>query len=866
MEYTLKEYQSIAVAGVLRNLTNARTMFHSGVGPSQFALSATTGAGKTVMASAVIEALFYGNDDLDFAADPGAVVLWFSDDPSLNEQSRKRLRAASDRIRQSAPMVVIQHPFSVEKLDPGTIYFLNTDKLRAGSLLTRGFTDSGGFDELMPGAELATPDTQPYSLWDTIANTIRDPNLTLYMVLDEAHRGVKGPSPDKGTIVKRLINGHGTVPPMPVVWGISATVERFEAAMKASEVSDQRIGLPKVTVKPALVQESGLLKDDIVLDIPAETGKFDLVLLRRGTRKLVESSAAWAKYATEQAEPDPVVPLMVLQVPNKPDVTLMHSAISTILEEWPELTIDNFANVLGEHTTLKYGAYEVPYISPESVQDATHVRVLIAKDAISTGWDCPRAEVMVSFRPAVDVTNITQLLGRMIRTPLARRVPGNDKLNSVECILPLFNRASAKAVVAGLMGDVDGEVIPPGGGGRRVLVAPKEMGPNCAISAEVWAAFDEIPSESRPQRSARPVKRLTAFAQALASDDLLENAGQKAHEELNLILDSLAARHKAKVDAAVEEVLTVRGETIRARRGEAGVNVEGYAEVADDRSIREAYREAARALSPAVAGAYVDHLAGGDDPDAVDDGLRDAYLRVAALGTIPEVREGLDKAADELAKQWFAQFRVAIKGLSDERETVYNAVQAMSPRPEAGWLSRPNVRMEETAVLDKDGDEKALPTRERHLLSDEDGLFPVASLNGWEIDVVDVELARPGVLAWYRNPSRGSQDSVGIAYEDDNGEWKVLRPDFVFFSRVGQDVKVSVVDPHSHHLSDALGKLRGLARYAEEYAGKVHRVESVTKMNDRLRVLDLTEPKVREAVREAGSAASVYENFGADFQ
>ena len=42
----------------------------------------------------------------------------------------------------------------------------------------------------------------------------------------------------------------------------------------------------------------------------------------------------------------------------------------------------------------------------------------------------------MSFRPAQDETHITQLLGRMVRTPLARRVPGNDLLNSVECVLP----------------------------------------------------------------------------------------------------------------------------------------------------------------------------------------------------------------------------------------------------------------------------------------------------------------------------------------------------------------------------------------------------------------------------------------------
>ena len=67
-------------------------------------------------------------------------------------------------------------------------------------------------------------------------------------------------------------------------------------------------------------------------------------------------------------------------------------------------------NVFGEHKTESFGRFSVPYIAPERVQETDQVRVLLAKDAISTGWDCPRAEVMVSFRAANDQTHITQLL------------------------------------------------------------------------------------------------------------------------------------------------------------------------------------------------------------------------------------------------------------------------------------------------------------------------------------------------------------------------------------------------------------------------------------------------------------------------
>jgi hypothetical protein len=393
------------------------------------------------MAAAVFEALFHGDDGFNFDRDPGAVVIWFSDDPSLNEQTRFRLMESSDRLRHT-DLVVIENTFNRAKFDAGKIYFLNTQKLGKKSLLVRGF-DGEEEDGTFPSMR---PDLRSHTIWDTICNTIEDPALSLYLVLDEAHRGMgnSGGGTERSTIVKRLINGESGVPGIPVVWGISATVERFNKAM---EVATGRTTLPPVTVDATRVQESGLLKDTIVLDIPDEaTGDFDTVLLRRATDKLKEASEEWAAYAREQESDEFVTPVMVLQVPNTPSPTEIGKALDVIFKQWPDLNETHVAHVFGEHSTQKFGPYEVPHIPPQRVQDDTWVRVLIAKDAISTGWDCPRAEVMISFRPASDQTYIAQLLGRMVRTPLARRIPGNDRLNSVDCLLPKFDKETVEAV------------------------------------------------------------------------------------------------------------------------------------------------------------------------------------------------------------------------------------------------------------------------------------------------------------------------------------------------------------------------------------------------------------------------------------
>lgn len=847
MRFTLKDYQADAVGDTLRELADARAFFH-GERPrvTSTALTATTGAGKTVMAAAVIESLFWGNDDVDLAADSGAVVLWFSDDPSLNQQTKHRLDQASDRLRNR--LVTVEHPFRYPKLQPGNVYFLNTAKLSKSSLLVRGHDST----DTLPGID-SHPDTVPFTIWDTIRNTIEDPALTLYMVLDEAHRGMgRRASTDTPTIVKRLINGHRDVPPMPIVWGISATVQRFEEAMRAAEVQDNRVHLRTVTVDPIRIQESGLLKDDIVLDFPAETGDFNTVLLRRGVRKIKALSEAWSKYAASQGDAKPVVPLLVLQVPNKPAPEEVATAIDVIRQEWPTLQPDAFAHVFGEHAAQSFGHHLVPYVSPERVQDADYIRVLLAKDAISTGWDCPRAEVMVSFRPAKDETHITQLLGRMVRSPLARRIEGDDLLNSVECILPRFDKKTASRVLEQLLGN---DLAEEGSGtGQRILIDPELMTPNPAIPDAVWARFGDLPVETLPRKHANPIKRLTSLAHALAADAIVKEAGRVAHAKLHGVLDGVAAQFKSELAKAEGDVLTVEGGTVRGR-ARHGLRVDAtWSEVADERAIQDAYRHSARILTPDVARTYIDHLL--VDSDEEDDELREAHVRVSGLGLLPQTRPALDAAADAIASEWLVEHRVTIKKLSEARQSLYAEITAMSTDPQLIPIALPKVRQEETQRWFGETQQR-VETRPLHLLADDAGAFPIGKLNPDEVAVLDAERARTDFLAWYRNPT-GGRDSLSIAYQDTRSEWRTLRPDFIFFNGNDGDAQASIVDPHGAWLPDSLSKLRGMARFAEIYGDRFHRIESISRIDGQLRVLDFTNSAIRQAVLSAADADSAY--------
>lgn len=846
MKYTLKDYQDEAVLDVLKNLKKARKRWREDADRHAFSLTAATGSGKTVMAAAAFEALFHGDDGFDFDRDPGAVVIWFSDDPSLNEQTRFRLMESSDRLRHT-DLVVVEKTFHRKAFDAGKIYFLNTQKLSKKSLLVRGF-DDGEDENAFPEMR---PDLRGYTIWDTIRNTIEDPALTLYLVLDEAHRGMGKQSKEKSTIVKRLINGEKGVPGIPVVWGISATIERFK---KAIEGMQGHSTLPSVTVDPDRVWDSGLLKDTIALDIPDKpVGDFDTVLVRRATDKLRESSKEWAAYAGQQDDGETVLPLMVLQVPNTPNPNDIGRALETIFQHWPELDENSVAHVFGEHKTMTFGEYPVPYIEPQRVQDDNWVRILIAKDAISTGWDCPRAEVMVSFRPAKDQTHIAQMLGRMVRTPLARRIPGNERLNAVDCLLPKFDKETVEAVVKALR-DGSGDTPPTG----RILINPVEMKRNPAVPETVWKKFISLPSQTRPQRAAKPAIRLTALAHELASDGLLSGAGKKAHAAMHKVLDDFIAKHAKEFQKTRAAVMTVNGRTIIADLQSGETSDEQFKSDADDAVVTDAFRRTARIISPDIARTYTIERAK-RKPEAegdLDDALIEAQEDVAALHLMENLQVLYEPEAKKLSDEWFAKYREDIKKLPHDRQDAYRQIVALSTEPQDVDLVRPVSRVEPTKAREKDSTETDLPTYDKHLLCDEQGSYP-AELLAWEKSVLSAEMKRDGFKYWYRNPSHPSQDSLGIAYAIDD-DTKIVRPDFLFFAEQDGEIVADIIDPHGHHFADALPKLQGLARYAETHGAFYRRIEAVAESGGGLRVLDLTSADVRQAVLEATSAEALY--------
>ena len=833
MRYELTDYQREATLSVLQRLHWGGEDWHTRGERSSFALSAITGAGKTVIATAAIEALFFGSSDLDTERNQKATFLWITDDPALNRQTRNRMLAASDLLDPNH-LTEINDGFLDQTLAPGQVYFLNTQKLSKTSRLVQ------------------TTNLRQITFWDVLANTIASEHVTLFLILDEAHRGMRR-APDRVTIVQRLIHGEpGSNPPVPVVWGISATIDRFTKAM--GETLD-RTARPHVDVDIEKVRASGLVKDGIGLDQPVGKGTFSTTLLRDAVRTSLDYEQRWAAYSKTEGEPE-VLPVLVIQVPDKANAAKISEIVQAVEAEWPKLESDAVAHVFGEHMPIVLTSRTVRWVFPESIQGDTSIRVVLAKEAISTGWDCPRAEVLYSERPAKDSTHIAQVIGRMVRQPLAHRIATDDVLNAVSCYLPLFDRNALNLIKEALEGtgneNGDQQV------GPEVLLAPHNFSRNPNVPTDVFELIETLPSIPTPNASASPLRRAKHLVHLLSDDasgsTFLPDAGDLLMKTLYARLDGLSVEKKELVAKRVEDFKTVdvrRQVVPPGGRAEAETTVRRLRTHAKD--IDRETRKVIKAVKEGIGEGYLRHR---DDLAGEGAELLEVRIEVAALLSIEEVLEEIDAAATKFVKEQLAKFAVEIKNTTGATRDSYRLVQEQTSEQESLTI---DLRTNERAAT-KDGTGEDLTVFAGHIYADSDGNFP-AKLNDWEFRVIATEAAHPSFVSWYRNPQRATPNSLRIAYQDESERWKSMQIDFIVISkRQDGTLATSIVDPHGDHLADAKAKLRALADFAEQFGDQFLRIVSISEVDGELRYVDLKDDDVREAVRtfEGGGVSPLY--------
>ena len=465
MRVELFPFQKRALADIRMKTAEAMGSYHRTHAPQVVSFTAPTGAGKTIIMSALIEAILFGDEQ--YMEQQDAIIVWLSDSPQLNEQSKQKIDSKADKIKLSQCVTVSEESFDKEVFEDGHVYFLNTQKLSVTSKLTKN------------------GDGRTYTIWQTLANTVREKSDRLYFIIDEAHRGMQGREASKATtIMQKFIKGSDEdhIPPMPVVIGMSATTQRFNALVEGTSST-----IHKSIVTADEVRASGLLKDRIVITYPeASAVNNDMAILQAAADDWKEKWEHWTQYCFEQHYAY-VNPILIIQVLNGTGGKLTDTNLDDCIAKIEERTGFKLENGQVVHTfggttaSLTVNGFEVRYEEPSRIADDRNIRVVFFKENLSTGWDCPRAETMMSFKHANDATYIAQLLGRMVRTPMQMHIQVDDVLNDVHLYLPYFNEETVKNVVEALQstegGDIPTDIYGESLSGKRfetLTVKPKK--------------------------------------------------------------------------------------------------------------------------------------------------------------------------------------------------------------------------------------------------------------------------------------------------------------------------------------------------------------------------------------------------------
>lgn len=809
MKFDLKPFQETAARDIITELDDARGRI--GQGRLQaVVLAAPTGSGKTITLAQVIDLTYGGGDGI--SARPDTVFLWLSDSPELNAQSKNKLLAACNHLPYYKMVTIESENFKDDLLQPGYLYFINTQLLGKDKILTKE-----------PG------DRRNTTFWQTVANTIARAPQDFVLIIDEAHRGAGVSERSRTPIMQKFVRGseQDGLPPVPLVLGMSATPQRFTELLGNTNRTQRPIN-----IDPEEVRQSGLLKDLIVVHNPKTPVASDLTLLEEAAKTWKQFTKLWEDYCTREKEKDVVRPILVVQVEDGTENILTRTPLPDVVRvierHTGPLALNEIVHCFQDSTDLQESGRIIRKLEASRIQDSPEVKVVLFKTALSTGWDCPRAEVMMSFRRAQDPTSIAQLVGRMIRTPLARRIGSNEVLDTVELFLPHYDAEALEAVLKHLRNPEDGL-------GTRAESVTETYSRNPAM-ARVFEHLKTLPTYSinrLPKMS--DIKRALRLAGLLVHEGLNADADEQMREAFLKKLKELRDKYATTV-AEWGNVIREGGEveldiTKIAIGGMTVTGTNSARVLLSEENIDQLFDAAGRMLA-AGEGLHRTFWKRFHDKEAPNQ----AKLELFAIIRQPETMAAMEKLGrDEFDAAW-KQHKSAIQKLpASVRSRFHALIQAGGKAAVQDW------ELPDQIVEKKEG-----PAWESHLYQEAGGKF-CADLNKWEKEMLKAEMEKKDFVCWLRNLDRRDW-ALCIPYEM-GGVLKGFYPDFIIVRRNNKGFVVDVLEPHDDTRTDTIPKAIGLAKFADEHGGEFGHLIIARKRGEQWQMADMSEKVTRDATK-----------------
>lgn len=350
-------------------------LLNRGIRRSRMILKAPTGSGKTVTTAAYMARLV---DELRIRPDvttKEVAFVWIAPN-QLHLQSLASLSQFYGELRTIRP-VQFGDLAASKRLMPNDLLFLNWESINKESNRFRKENEQGN--------QLVTYIRQTY---------LHD--VEVIVIMDEYH-----------------LFGHRGEKAQSLLQELSAAIELGVTATPPDDEPYTTIMEREQVVVAQMIKKGVMLNPDIRATAQ-DADELDVYLLKEALRKRDEIRQTYLAQGID------INPLLLIQLPSDT------KSLSAEDRSKKELTIANL-DALGITTTNKRLAIWLSDSADKINQDDATIKpynspvdVLLFKQAIAQGWDCPRAAVLLIYRQLGRFEFSVQTVGRILRMPQHR--------------------------------------------------------------------------------------------------------------------------------------------------------------------------------------------------------------------------------------------------------------------------------------------------------------------------------------------------------------------------------------------------------------------------------------------------------------
>lgn len=373
----LRDYQQIAIDELKRKANSLLEL----QGNKTIIFEAPTGSGKTVMIAEFLKEFIEGRED-----DKRFSFIWAAP-RQLHTQSKERLERYyfdSKALKCSS-----FEDLADKRIGEHEILFLNWESInREDNIYIRD-------------------NEKDFNLSKIIENTC-DEGRNIVLIIDESHHAA-ATTTSRGLI--QMFQPRLSIE-------VSATPELQgdeKVKVHREKVIDEGMIKKRISLNPGfknILEKRKIGAIGVTSNASESTNEF---VIGCAVKKWAELQKAFESVGSN------VNPLMLIQLPDR------RQGVEDVKDEVMQILKNNHGMTIENGRLAIYLSENKENLDNITKNDSP-VEVMIFKQAIALGWDCPRASILVLFRDWKSITFSVQTVGRILRMPELKHYE-NDELN-----------------------------------------------------------------------------------------------------------------------------------------------------------------------------------------------------------------------------------------------------------------------------------------------------------------------------------------------------------------------------------------------------------------------------------------------------